>query len=93
MKMKLKLDLKPATILPLLKRGQGYLIGGALIGVFAYTAYVVNAAVNVQAAPAAVPAAGVTFDQATLNSLKSLTTVPVTIAPPALGKSDPFGNN
>jgi hypothetical protein len=98
MNMNLKLDLKnihfdSGATLRVLHRLQPIIIGTMLIGVFGYTAYTVNAALNV--VPTAVPnvPVGVSFNKATLDSLKTLTNVPSTIAPSALVKSDPFGNN
>ena len=98
MNMNMNLDLKslkvnPAVILPLLKRARAAIVGVVLIGVFGYTAYAVNAALNVT--PAVVPATpvGISFDKGTLDSLKNLTPVPDTVAPASLGKSDPFGTN
>ena len=57
MNMNMNLDLKslkvnPAVILPLLKRARAAIVGVVLIGAFGYTAYAVNAALNVT------PAAG-----------------------------------
>lgn len=89
--LKLNLDLK--TILPLLRKGQPYLIGLALVAAFGYTAHVVNQALNVQAGEApAVTATSIGFDQKTIDSLKNLNNVSGQIATPALGKTDPFGN-
>lgn len=58
MNANLKLDLDLKQVLPALRRAQPYIFGLALIGVFAYTSYEVNAALNVQ--PAAGTAAGTT---------------------------------
>ena len=98
MNMNLNLDLKnikfnPAALLGWLNRARPLLIGAVLVGVFGYTALVVNSALNVTPAVVATPATGVSFDKATLNSLNSLTNVPSTVAPTSLGKTDPFGTN
>ncbi|MBW4060985.1 hypothetical protein HJC99_00180 [Candidatus Saccharibacteria bacterium] len=95
----MNLDLKslakidPKLVTKWLRRLQPLIVGLALIGAFGYTAYVVNAALNVQPVDVPDTAIGISFDKATLDSLKSLTAVPDTVAPTTLGKSDPFGNN
>jgi hypothetical protein len=88
-----KFKLTPQTVLPMLVKARPYLIGISLIAVFGYTAYIVNAALNVTPAAGLPASVGVSFDKTTLNSLKNLTTVPTTIPPASLGKTDPFGNN
>ena len=92
MKMKLDFDLK--KWLPLLRGIQAYVFGAALIGVFAYTAFVVNAAINVippnGALTAADPAAKINFDKKTIESVKKLEVVQGTVPTGDLGKSDPF---
>ena len=91
--MKMDLKFNPATILPILKVAQPYIIGVALIGVFGFTAYSVNSALNVTPIAVAAKPVGISFDKKTLDSLKSLVGAPGTIAPTQVGKSDPFGNN
>ncbi len=93
--MNLNLSLKPedlAKLLPALKRVQAYLVGAALIAVFAYTAYEVNAALNTQ--PATAPQAlgpSISFDKATITSLKNLSVVQGNVPTGTLGsQSSPF---
>jgi hypothetical protein len=92
--MNLKLDLDYKKWLPLLRTAQPYVFGLLLVGVFGYTAYVVNAALNVapDATPAATTnaAAKITFDKKTIQSLKDLEVVAGNVDTGALGKSDPF---
>lgn len=92
MKIDLKFDFK--HWLPLLRKFQPYIFGLLLIGVFGYTALVVNAALNVKQdanAPLAPdPAAKVTFDKATIDAVKKLNVVPGSVPTGELGKSDPF---
>jgi hypothetical protein len=95
MNMNLKFNLDPKTILPMLRKAQPYIVGILLIGVFAYTAYVVNQALNV--APAAAPSAtipkvSISFDKKTIDSVKSLNVVSGQVPASNLGKTDPFGN-
>ena len=94
MNMNLNLSLKPEDLkklLPVLLKLQPYLLGAALIGIFGYTAYEVNAALNVQ--PGTAPAstqAKITFDQSTINSLKTLQAVGGDVPTGTLGSSNPF---
>jgi len=94
MNMNLKLDFNLKTLLPLLRRLQPYIFGILLIGVFAYTALVVNRALNVGPGDAVVvpaqPAAKITFDKQTIDSVKKLDVVPGTVPTGDLGKTDPF---
>lgn len=94
MNMNLNLSLKPADLvklLPVLKRAQAYLVGLVLIGVFAYTAWVVNAALNVQPSAAPTTGVGITFDKATINSIKGLSVVQGNVPTGTLGgQSSPF---
>lgn len=92
--MNLKLDLNLATALPILRKAQPYVFGLALIGVFGYTAYVVNAALNTQP-QTAVPvstatATKITFDKTTISKLKQLSSVSGDVPTGDLGSSDPF---
>lgn len=95
MKTNLKLNFDYKKILSALQRLQPYIFGVALIAVFAYTAYVVNGALNVKpaevtGAAAANPAAGIKFDKATIDAVKKLDVVPGTVPTGDLGKGDPF---
>lgn len=96
MNMNLNLNLNIETLkalLPVLRKAQPYLYGVALIGIFGYTAYALNAALNVQAAATqteiqALPA--IKFDQKTIANLKTLTAVNGQVPLDNLGKDDPF---
>lgn len=95
MKTDLKLNFDLKKMLAVLQRLQPYIFGVALIGVFGYTAYVVNGALNVKAAEtmgaaAANPAASIKFDKATIEAVKKLDVVPGTVPAGDLGKGDPF---
>lgn len=94
MNMNLNLSLKPEDLkklLPILRKAQPYLVGIALIAVFAYTALVVNAAINTKASTATIPAEPkISFDKATIDSLKSLQGVPGTVTTGTLGGGSPF---
>lgn len=90
MKMKFKLKISPKTILPALQLAKPYLIGAFLIGVFSYTAYIVNDALNVQPAPAAKVAPRVTFDKATITVIKNLNVVSGQVPSGDIGKDNPF---
>ncbi len=93
--MNLKLELNAESLkalLPVLRKAQPYVFGLALIALFSYTAYFINAALNVQAATAQTeikPLPKITFDKKTISALKSLYSVngDVTLD---LGKDDPF---
>jgi hypothetical protein len=75
--MNLKLDLNMQTlraVLPVLRKAQAAIYGLLLIGVFGYSAYIINAAINVvpastQATITALPK--VTFDKATIDALRN----------------------
>ena len=75
----------------ILSRSKTALIGIVLIGVFGYTAYLVNGATNVKS-DSTTTAAGpkITFDKATLKSLANRTNVPDQTPLGTLGKPDPF---
>jgi hypothetical protein len=96
MNMNLSLSLKPEDLkklLPVLQKLQPYVFGLALIAVFGYTAYEVNNALNVQPAAAIAPVAGaakVTFDQKTIDSLKTLQAVGGDVPTGNLGTNNPF---
>jgi hypothetical protein len=88
-----KVDVK--QVLAIARRAQVYVFGLLLICAFAYTAYVVNGALNVQANPAAADPATqkkstITFDKATIEGLKNLSSVPGDVPRGNLGTSDPF---
>jgi hypothetical protein len=92
--MNLKLNFDFKKILPVLQKLQPYIFGVVLIGVFAYTSLVVNAAFHTEADPtisaAADPAAKISFDKATIESVKKLDVVQGNVPTGDLGKSDPF---
>lgn len=93
--MNLKLDLDVKKILPLLKKFEPYLLGIGLIGVFGYTAYVVNQSLNVKAADTAAttPATAsskISFDKKTIEAIKKLDVVQGDVPSGALGQDDPF---
>lgn len=90
----MKLDLDFKALLPALRKLQPYAFGVGMIAVFAYTALVVNAALNVTADPSVAaipdPAAKIIFDKTTIASLKALDVVEGAVPTGDLGKSDPF---
>jgi hypothetical protein len=95
--MNLSLSFKPEDlkkILPVLRTAQPYVIGLVLIGVFGYTAYVVNGALNLQ--PNKAKASGVkdvpkiTFDKGTIKTLEQLQVVTGDVPTGNLGQSNPF---
>jgi hypothetical protein len=92
MNISFKFDLNAKTVLPMLHKAQPYIVGVILIAVFGYTAYIVNAALNV--APilpaASSQAAPTTFDQPTINSLKNLNQVQGTLPTGNVGQNNPF---
>lgn len=92
MKTNLKLDLKfsPQAILTVLAKAERTIVGIGLIGLFGYTAFVVQSATNAKADPVT-SAATISFDQKTIDSLKTLTVVNGDTPVGSLGKSDPFG--
>jgi hypothetical protein len=94
MNMNLNLDFDIKKLLPMLRRLQPYIFGGALIAVFAYTALVVNAALNVEpdatAVTAADPTAKINFDKTTIETVKTLQVVQGEVPAGDLGKTDPF---
>ena len=83
-------DLK--QLLPLLKKAETPFVGLILIALFSYTAYIVHLAVNVQGGMPTTSKVVIRFDQPTLDSLKSRTTVDGSTPYGTLGKADPFGN-
>jgi len=94
MNMSLNLSLKPQDLkklLPVLRKAQPYLVGIVMIGVFAYTAWVVNAALNVKPSTATTAAPPkISFDKATIDSLKNLQAVEGTVPTGTLGSGSPF---
>jgi hypothetical protein len=103
--MNLKLDFDLKKILPVLLKLEPYIFGLALIGVFGFTAYVVNVALNVKptevvGAPAggATTGAGATagassrisFDKPTIEALKKLEVVEGTLPSSDIGRDNPF---
>ena len=90
MKMNFDLKFNPKTILPALQLAKPYLIGAFLIGVFSFTAYIVNDALNVSPAPAATAAPRMTFDKATITAIKNLDVVSGQVPSGDIGKDNPF---
>ena len=98
MNMNLNLSLNPKVILPIARMVWPYIFGLTLVGVFGYTAYAVNTAINVKPTAAAVDAAGgggasapkITFDKTTILELKKLSSVSGEVPTGSLGTSDPF---
>jgi hypothetical protein len=91
----MKLELNANTLkamLPVVQKLQPYIFGLLLVGVFGYTAYSVNHALNVQ--PAATQTAvtslpKVTFDKDVMKSLRQRQKVDGQV-PLNLGATDPF---
>jgi hypothetical protein len=96
MNMDLKLNFKPEDlrkVLPVLRVLQPYVVGLLLIGVFGYTAYVVNGVLNVQPgkpAASSKDAPAISFDQKTIDTLKQLQVVTGDVPTGNLGQSNPF---
>jgi len=92
--MNLKLDLDFKKILPTLLKLEPYIFGLVLVGVFGYTAFVVNGFLNVKpvANPAATASASakISFDKATIEAVKKLEVVTGAVPSGDLGTSDPF---
>ena len=88
--MKLKLKLSPAALLGAAQKAKPYVIGLVLVGAFGYAAYVVNLAVNVQPAPQKEAPKKVTFDKATLTTIKNLDYVSGQVPSGGIGKDNPF---
>lgn len=92
----LKLDINLDTLkklTPLLAKAQVYIYGVAVIAVFAYTAYVINQALNVQPAQSQSviqPVPKITFNKSTMDQLKSLSGVQGSVSLGSLGESNPF---
>jgi hypothetical protein len=91
MKMKLNFDYK--QILAYLRLGEPYIVGVLLIGIFGYTAYFINAALNVKPAKTATTTASlnIVFDKTTVQAVKNINVVSGQVPAVNLGKSDPFG--
>lgn len=88
--MKIQLKFNPKTILPALLLAKPFLIGAFLIGVFGYTAIVVNEALNIQPATATKTVSTVTFDKPTINAIKNLDVVSGQVPSGTIGKDNPF---
>jgi hypothetical protein len=92
----LKLEINLNTIkelLPILGKAQGLIFGCAVVALFGYTAYIVNQAVNVQpAASQSViqPLPKITFNNQTMNQLKTLNNVGGSVPLGSLGTNNPF---
>jgi hypothetical protein len=95
MNMNFKLELNAKTLkamLPKLRKAQPYLYGLALVGIFAFTGYTLNQAVNVTAASkqsAVAPLPKITFYKNVIDSLQNRNVVNGDV-PLNLGTSDPF---
>ncbi len=92
--MNFKLDMDYKKWLPVLRTLQPFVYGAILVALFAYTALVVNASLNVQPAATAPtsadPAAKIRFDRPTIEAVKKLDVVQGSVPTGDLGKSDPF---
>jgi hypothetical protein len=92
--MNMKFDLDFKKLLPMAQKLQPYVFGVLLIAVFGYTAWVVNAALNVQPdttiSAAADPTAKIKFTKTTIDAVKKLDVVQGSVPTGDLGKSDPF---
>jgi hypothetical protein len=94
-KMNMKLELNMASLkalVPVLQKAQPYLFALVIVGAFGYTAYIINAALNVEAAESqtsikALPK--ITFDKKTMESLKNRDKVDSNV-PLDLGGANPF---
>ncbi|MEO7617882.1 MAG: hypothetical protein ABIS59_03495 [Candidatus Saccharibacteria bacterium] len=84
----------PTNFKPYLKRLsllRTPIVGALLIGIFGYTAFVVNLATNVKSdGISATTTPKVGFDKATLKAVSKRTNVSGETALGTLGKSDPF---
>lgn len=96
MNMKLDVGIDIKKILPVLRKLEPYLFGLALIGAFGYTAYIVNAAMNVKpaevitGATATAKTTKIGFDKPTIEAIKKLQVVDGAVQPGDIGKHDPF---
>lgn len=97
MNMNLKMSFRPEDLkklLPVLRGLQPYVVGLVLIGVFGYTAYVVNAALNVQPdkskATGVKAAPKISFDKKTIQTLEQLQAVTGDVPTGSLGQDNPF---
>lgn len=96
MNTNLKMELNAESLkamLPYLRKAQPYIYGIALIAVFAYTANVINQALNVQPASTQseiIPLPKITFDKPTINALKTLKPVNGDVPLGDLGKDNPL---
>jgi hypothetical protein len=91
--MNLKLAL-PTSLKPVLKslsKARTAMVGLILIGIFGYTAYVVNTASNVKSdATSGAKTTKIVFDKATLKALSTRDQVSDQTVLGTLGKPDPF---
>jgi hypothetical protein len=90
MNLKLSIPKFNNSLFAKLARYEHLAVGVLLIGLFGYTAFVVQQAMNVAADPV-IPSVTISFDAKTLESLKSLTVVQGQTPLGNLGKADPFG--
>lgn len=91
--MNLKLSL-PTNIKPYLKllaKSRTALVGLVLVGLFGFTAYIVNTATNVKSDGVSdEKAARIIFDKSAIQAVKTRSQVPDQTVLGTLGKSDPF---
>jgi hypothetical protein len=91
----LKLELNADTVramLPMLRKSLPSVVGLALVGVFGYTAYELNAAINVQPSASQstlTPLPAVSFSQKVISSLQNRDSVNGTV-PVDLGTNNPY---
>lgn len=91
--MNLKLNLNLKQLFPRLSRALPLVVGLALIGVFGYTAWVINGALNLSPGLAtSKPQPKITFDKKTIQYVQSLKSVPGQTGVTVVGKTNPFGN-
>lgn len=91
MKLDLKFDI--TKILNYLRIAEPYFFSIVLIGIFAFTAYFVNAAINIKPAATATTvtkSVKILFDKNTIQAVKNINVVSGQIPAADIGKSDPF---
>lgn len=82
--------LNPKQLVALLRRAQTLVVGIVLIALFAYTALVVQRAINVKASDVT-PVPVTVYNQTTIDQLKSATAVDSSTPASGIGESSPFG--
>lgn len=91
MNMKFTIPPQLAKYLQTIKRSKSAIVGLLLIALFAYTAYVVNAATNVKSdGTSSTPSNKIVFDKAVLKAVTDRNQVPDQTTLGSLGKPDPF---